>query len=52
MVVGVNTWKAWTRENTNLAIPAKYVVSLVNEYRNAKVELSDDQLLARANQFC
>ncbi len=50
-VVGVNTWKAWTRENTNLAIPAKYVVSLVNEYRNAKVELSDDQLLARANQF-
>lgn len=50
-VVGVTTWKATSRENTNFAIPAQHVIDFINGHISSKIELSDDQLLTVAGEF-
>lgn len=35
-IVGINTWKASTRENTNFAIPATIIKSYINDFVSGK----------------
>lgn len=48
-VVGINTWKALNRENTNFAIPINAVVSFVNEAISKKN--SNSSITGRLNNF-
>ena len=48
-VVGINTWKAFTRESTNFSIPSKVVSSFVEEtVKNTRKKISIDE---RVKQF-
>lgn len=42
-VVGINTWKAVSRQNTNFAIPASLITRLIN---NSKTQSENDNLKA------
>ena len=48
-IVGINTWKASTRENTNFAIPATIIKSYINDFVSGKKKNAD--INERAKQF-
>lgn len=43
-VVGINTWKAFFRDSTNFAIPAKVIVSLIDELNKEKNDETEIKL--------
>ena len=51
-VIGINTWKAAGRENTNFAIPARAIDDLLQNYpSNPRVLLTRDEVSKRATEM-
>lgn len=51
-VIGINTWKAADRENTNFAIPARAIDDLLQNYpSNTQLLLTRDEVSKRATEM-
>lgn len=51
-VIGINTWKAAGRENTNFAIPARAIDDLLQNYpSNTQLLLTRDEVSKRASEM-